>query len=75
QGERSDGGKVTLSFMISKSRSHGRVKARPLVVENTFRGEAGRRLGECVAQEVQRWRFPAPRNGDAEMTYPFILVP
>mgnify|MGYP000697547778 CR=1 FL=1 len=46
------------------------------VVVNAAQTEALRGTGECIAQAVATWRFPAPTGGGVvTVNYPFNLQP
>ena len=34
-----------------------------------------RSMNRCVKQKIARWKFPRPRRGSVEVTYPFVFSP
>jgi TonB family protein len=60
-------GRVAIKFIISPT---GAVQTAQ-VTESDLGSPA---VGQCIAQAVQRWGFPAPEGGGlVVVTYPFVL--
>ena len=63
------GGKIVLAFVIM---ANGSV-AKPTVKANTMPNPA---VGECIAKEARKWRFPEPPDGGiVRVSYPFLFSP
>ncbi len=64
------GGSVVVEFVIDE---HGDV------VESSILGKgtdlADRKVSRCITKAIERWKFPKPEEGEAVVTYPFILSP
>jgi TonB family protein len=61
-------GKVVVRFTIDEE---GRV-SQAVIEENTL---PDRSVATCVAQRVERFRFPKPDGGSVTVSYPFIFAP
>lgn len=61
-------GKVKIQFTIEPS---GRVSSSKAIV-NTMGSEA---VAQCIAKQIQRWRFPKPAGGSVTIAYPFVFTP
>ncbi len=62
-------GRVAVQFTIGPT---GKVPVA-VVSKSTI---ADKRVGECIAKAVKRWKFPKPPGGgNAVVTYPFRLTP
>lgn len=60
-------GKVVVDFTIAAS---GAVKQSKVASSDMTP-----QLGECVAQKVLAWKFPAPSGGEVAVSYPFAFEP
>jgi Ca-activated chloride channel homolog len=60
-------GKIVVDFTIAAS---GAVKQSKLASS-----DMSPQLGECVAQKISAWRFPAPAGGELTVSYPFAFEP
>jgi TonB family protein len=61
-------GKVKVQFTILES---GRVDEARVIEDST----GDRAVGQCIADNIKRWRFPKPDGGSVTVAYPFLFTP
>lgn len=61
-------GKVKVQFTIQES---GRVDEARVIEDSTGDGA----VGQCIVENIKRWRFPKPDGGSVTVAYPFLFTP
>jgi TonB family protein len=61
-------GKVKIQFTIQES---GRVDEAHVIEDSTGDGA----VGECIVENIKRWRFPKPDGGSVTVAFPFVFTP
>ncbi len=59
-------GRIAMDWTVSSSGSVKNVRVRSSTMGNP-------KVADCMSAQIKRWKFPRPKGGEAQITFPFLF--